>query len=113
MTGALSGLRAWLVQRVTAVYLLSFMVFLLPHFIWNPPRDYAAWRAWVLSPWISVVTTLFFLALLLHIWVGLRDVILDYVHRLAARAIALALLAAGLGAMAIWVLQIVLAAARA
>ncbi len=107
MTIALSGLRAWLVQRVTAVYLLCFMVFLLAHFIWNAPRAYEAWRIWVLGPWISVAILLFFLMLLLHVWVGLRDVILDYVHRLAARSIALALLALGLGAMAIWILQII------
>ena len=106
MTVTFSGLRAWLVQRVTAVYLLCFMAFLLAHFIWNTPRAYEAWRVWVLGPWVSVAALLFFLALLLHAWVGLRDVILDYLHRLAARSIALVLLALGLGAVALWVLQI-------
>jgi succinate dehydrogenase hydrophobic anchor subunit len=30
---AVTGLRAWLVQRVTAVYMLLFIVFLLVHFL--------------------------------------------------------------------------------
>jgi succinate dehydrogenase hydrophobic anchor subunit len=30
---AVTGLRAWLVQRITAVYMLLFIVFLLVHFL--------------------------------------------------------------------------------
>ena len=51
---------------------------------------------------------LFFAAILLHTWVGLRDVILDYIHPPAARVTALATLAVGIAAMAAWMAQVVM-----
>jgi succinate dehydrogenase/fumarate reductase cytochrome b subunit len=33
----LSGLRAWTVQRLTAVYLLLFLLFTLVRVAWHPP----------------------------------------------------------------------------
>ena len=108
MTRTLTGLPAWLVQRVSAVYMLLFIVFACLHFIADPPASYEAWDAWISAPAISIATLLFFAALLLHAWVGLRDVILDYVHPPAVRVCALVLLGLGLAAMAAWILQILL-----
>ena len=107
MKRPLSGLKAWLVQRLTAVFMLAFIVFVLVHFVRHPPHSYEAWRDWITQPWVSITAILFIAALLTHACVGLRDVTLDYVNPLAARItvlslIALALLAAG--AWAIWLL---------
>jgi succinate dehydrogenase / fumarate reductase membrane anchor subunit len=44
----------------------------------------------------------FFAALLLHAWVGLRDVVLDYIKPLALRVGVLALLGFALLAVAMW-----------
>ncbi len=103
-----SGLPAWLVQRATAVYMLLFVVYLLAHFALDRPDSFASWRGWVASPGVSLATGAFFCALLAHAWVGVRDVILDYVRPVAARAPALAGLAAGLIAIAAWVAHILL-----
>lgn len=108
MKGPLTGLRAWLVQRLTAVYLLGFILFLLAHLSRDAPASFEAWRSWVLSPGVRVVWVLFFVALLLHAWVGVRDVILDYVHSLAVRLALLAVVAAGLLAAGVWMLEILL-----
>jgi succinate dehydrogenase / fumarate reductase membrane anchor subunit len=106
--GPLTGLRAWLVQRLTAVYLLGFTLFLLAHLSRGAPVFFEAWRSWVLSPGIRVAWVLFFVALLLHAWVGMRDVILDYVHPLAVRLALLAVVAAGLLATGVWMVEILL-----
>lgn len=106
MKKALTGLRAWLVQRVTAVTMLLFLVFLFAHFLLNPPNGYAAWRAWVLNPGVSMAVLVFFAALLAHAWVGLRDVVLDYAKPLALRLWLLALLSLGLIGIATWVMRI-------
>ena len=106
MRRALSGLRAWLVQRVSAVYMLLFLVFVLAHFLLDVPRSYLAWHTWIANPVVSIATFVFFAALLAHMWVGLRDVILDYVKPLAVRAGALALLALGLIGLGAWVIRI-------
>ena len=106
MRETFTGLRAWLVQRASAVYMLLFIVFILAHFIVDPPRSYAAWHGWIMSSSVSMATAVFFAALLAHAWVGVRDVIMDYIHPVAFRALALALLGIGLTAMGVWVMRI-------
>jgi succinate dehydrogenase / fumarate reductase membrane anchor subunit len=101
-----TGLRAWLVQRVSAVYMLFFIVFFLLHFALDPPHSSPAWNAWMASRSVSIATTVFFAALLAHAWVGLRDVILDYVHPVAVRMCVLVLLAIGLVATGAWMIRI-------
>ena len=108
---ALTGLRAWLVQRASAIYLLAFILFFIGHFLFDPPAGDAAWRAWVAQPWISVALLAAFAALLLHAWVGLRDVMLDYIGPIRLRAPALALVAGALIGVGLWMLT-VLAALR-
>lgn len=106
MRPAVTGLRAWLVQRASALYLLAFIVFLCGHFLADPPASYEQWQAWVNEPAVAVAALVFFAALLLHAWVGLRDVILDYVHPPALRIAVLGSLGLGLAAMAAWVVRI-------
>jgi succinate dehydrogenase / fumarate reductase membrane anchor subunit len=105
MRKTFTGLRAWLVQRVSAVYMLLFIVFILAHFVVDPPHSYAAWNGWMMSSSVSMATAVFFAALLAHAWVGVRDVIMDYVHPVAFRVWALALLGIGLTAMGVWVMR--------
>ena len=112
MKKALSGLRPWLVQRFTAVYMLAFIVLALVHFAFNAPHSYVAWHAWITGPWVLMTTALFFVALLLHAWVGLRDVVLDYVKPLGLRVGVLAALGFTLVGLALWMLNILLLAQR-
>ena len=106
MRKAVTGLNAWLLQRVTAVFMLLFIVFLLLHFLFDRPRSYTAWRDWVLSPGVSIATAVFFVALIAHAWVGLRDVVMDYVHPATRRVVVLALLGFGLAGIGVWVVRI-------
>lgn len=106
MKKPLSGLSAWLVQRLSAVFMLGFMVFLLVHFLVEAPASYEAWRTWMRCAPVSVSAGLFVAALLAHAWVGLRDVTLDYVASLAARVAVLSLIAATLVAVAVFAFRI-------
>jgi succinate dehydrogenase / fumarate reductase membrane anchor subunit len=103
---AVTGLRAWLLQRASAVYMLAFIVFFLLHFLLDPPHSYAAWHGWMSAPGVSIAACVFFAALLVHAWVGVRDVLMDYVHPAALRVCALALLGFGLSATGAWVVRI-------
>lgn len=102
------GSRAWLMQRISAVYLLVYIVMFGMHLLLDAPTSYAAWREWMGLPFIAVTTSGFFAMLLLHAWVGLRDVIMDYVHPPVMRFILLASAALGLFAMGLWVLRILM-----
>jgi succinate dehydrogenase / fumarate reductase membrane anchor subunit len=84
-----SGLRAWVLQRISAMYLLVFFVYLLAVFVFTPPADYAQWRAFVAQPLMSIAILLFYVSLLLHAWVGIRDVLIDYVQATVVRFTAL------------------------
>ena len=108
MRMGVSGLPAWLVQRASAVYMLFFIVYLLTHFAFDPPDSFESWRGWIARPGVSLAAGAFFCALLAHVWVGVRDVILDYVRPMAARPPALAALAASLAVIAAWLAQILL-----
>lgn len=103
MRRTLTGLRAWLLQRMTAVYMVAFVFYLLFHFATDAPQSYDMWRTWVLRPDVSIATFVFFTALLLHAWVGIRDVVIDYVQPMAVRVPVLAIAGFGLLAMEAWV----------
>ncbi|MDE2090070.1 MAG: succinate dehydrogenase, hydrophobic membrane anchor protein [Gammaproteobacteria bacterium] len=109
-TRRLHGLRAWLLQRISAVYLAAYVVFLAYHFAVHAPASYAAWYAWVGSPWVSISGALFFAALMIHAWVGVRDVIMDYVHVTGLRLALLAALGLLLLGYGLWAMQVLLAA---
>jgi succinate dehydrogenase / fumarate reductase membrane anchor subunit len=98
-------LRAWALQRATAVYLAGFALFFALYFLTQPPADHAAWQAWVARPWVNLGLLLFVPALLMHAWVGMRDVLIDYVRPAGPRVLLLGLLAFGLVASGLWALQ--------
>jgi succinate dehydrogenase / fumarate reductase membrane anchor subunit len=98
----LTGLRAWTVQRASALFMLGFLLWLAGALLVSPPDHYEDWRAMVARPAASAGFSVFFAALLAHAWVGIRDVVLDYVHRPEARAVVLALVAAALFTIGAW-----------
>jgi succinate dehydrogenase / fumarate reductase membrane anchor subunit len=101
-----TGLRAWVVQRVSAIYLAIFLVYAVAALLLAPPVGYAEWRAWLGAPAMGVATLLFFVALLLHVWVGLRDILIDYVPLTALRVTLLSAVGFGLVACGLWAAQI-------
>ena len=110
MNALASGLGAWLVQRVSAVYLLLFLVLVLARFALDPPRDYMEWRAWIGADGMRIASMIFSATLVAHVWVGLRDVVLDYVHPLPLRSPVLAGVALALLALLFWLLRILVSA---
>ena len=103
-----TGLKAWWVQRMSAVYMLLFVLFLLYSLALHPLHEFSRWHAWVARPGASVALLVFFAALLGHMWVGLRDVLLDYAKPAALRRGMLAAVALGLLGLGIWLLAILL-----
>lgn len=103
MSRGIHGLRPWLIQRISAVYLAAFLCYLLVHVLIASPLSAGAWRDWVALPHVAMLFALFFSAILLHAWVGVRDVLLDYVQHAGMRLMLLAVLILSLAANAFWV----------
>ncbi len=109
MTSAASlGLKAWLAQRLTAVYMAIFIVFAVVKLFIQPPQNYQDWIAWVAHPGVNAALALLILSLLLHAWVGLRDVIMDYVKSFAVRIGLFSLLIIVLSGCGLWSLRLLL-----
>ncbi len=110
MSRQASGLIAWLIQRATAVYLVFFMSYLLLHFVFNAPADHAALGAWVNHPPVSIGLLLFVPLVLAHAWVGIRDVLIDYVHSLGLRIGLMMLFGFTFIASGLWVFKAIVTA---
>ncbi len=108
MKRAVTGLRAWLLQRLSALVMLAGLVAALARLAADPPRSHAQWQALMQSPAVALGTLLFFAALLLHAWIGARDVLMDYVHPLPLRVALSTLLTLVLGGTGLAVLRALL-----
>ncbi|ABA58925.1 succinate dehydrogenase, hydrophobic membrane anchor protein [Nitrosococcus oceani] len=104
----MTGLRAWLVQRGTAVIMLVLLLFFLARLMQGSFKTYEAWREWISDPLVSIMVALFFGVLLLHSWVGLRDIILDYVRPVSLRLFAHSLIVVVYSGIGFWVIRILL-----
>ena len=83
--GAHYGTGDWLLQRLTAVVMAGYTIFLMLLILFHRPQGYAAWKLLLAHTWFQVGTLLFMGALLYHAWVGMRDIIMDYVKPTAVR----------------------------
>ncbi len=83
--GAHYGLGDWLLQRLTAVIMAGYTVFVVLALIAHRPLNYAAWKSIFSETWFQVGTMLFVIALLYHAWVGMRDILMDYIGHTALR----------------------------
>jgi succinate dehydrogenase / fumarate reductase membrane anchor subunit len=110
MSRQASGLMAWVIQRATSVYMAIFLTYLLIHFVFNGPADHTALVAWVNHPVVALGLVLFVPLLLAHAWVGIRDVLIDYVHLLGLRIALLSLVAFLFIASGLWAFKAIITA---
>ncbi len=92
--------------------MLLLVIFLLASFAHQPAHGYAEWKAWISRPGNAIGLMGFFVALLSHMWVGLRDVLLDYARPPGLQRALLGGVATGLVTLAGWVLWILVQAQR-
>ena len=104
------GLGEWLIQRLSALYLAGFVLWLLLRLSIWPLPDYMAWKLWFAGGGVRLAFALFMLSVLAHAWVGMRSVFLDYLHPLWLRFAAQLLTGLSLLALAFWAAQILLQA---
>ena len=106
VVGAHYGLRDWLAQRISAVVMAVYTLILVVVLFKSTPLTYAAWKDLFTQGWMRVATLLFAASLAWHAWVGVRDILMDYVKpdgvRLALQVLVLLVIASYVG----WVIQI-------
>jgi len=86
VVGAHYGLRDWLAQRVTACLMALFTVALLAQVIFSKgPIGYDKWSGIFASQGMKFLTFTVIIALAYHVWVGMRDIWMDYIKPVSLR----------------------------
>lgn len=85
VVGAHYGMRDWLAQRITAIVMVIFTVILLVSFLTGQNFTYEGWAGLFARQWFKLFTLVTFLGLFYHVWVGIRDIWMDYVKQVGVR----------------------------
>jgi succinate dehydrogenase / fumarate reductase, membrane anchor subunit len=83
VVGAHYGLKDWLLQRVTAVVLALYTLYLVVGWLLMPESGYPGWVGLfnfecIGIPLGKVLALLALFSLFYHAWVGIRDIWMDY-----------------------------------
>jgi len=86
VVGAHYGLRDWLSQRITAGLMALFTLVVLAQVLFaRGDIGYDKWSGIFSSQWMKVLTFTVIASLLHHVWVGMRDIWMDYVQPVGIR----------------------------
>jgi succinate dehydrogenase / fumarate reductase membrane anchor subunit len=106
VVGAHYGLRDWLAQRITGAIMALYAIVAAAFFLSQSPVTHEAWKALFTQGWMRIATLLFAASLAWHAWVGVRDILMDYIKhdglRLALQVATVLLLAGYVG----WAVEI-------
>src|ERR1043165_10010087 len=90
-------MRDWLAQRITAAVMAVYTLIVAAIVLMNQPLRYTGWQSLFAQGWMRVATLLFALSLAWHAWVGVRDILMDYIKhdgvRLALQVLTVLLVA--------------------
>ena len=78
--GAHYGLNDWLMQRITAVVITLYILLLLGLLLFKPGMNLDAGQELFIHTWFKLVTFAALISVFLHAWVGMRDIIMDYIR---------------------------------
>ena len=79
VVGAHYGMRDWLSQRVTACLMAIFTLLLIVQLLLPGEMGYDKWAGIFAAQWMKVLSFVVIVALALHAWVGVRDIVMDYI----------------------------------
>ena len=100
------GVAAFLIQRITSIYLGAFTIYAIGVFLFRSVADYADWTGYFSSGAVRLAWGIFFAALLAHVWVGLRSIYMDYLKATWVRFTVSTATAFVLIALAFWAAHI-------
>ena len=107
VVGAHYGVRDWLSQRVTAVLMALFTLTVLGQIIFSKgPMGYDRWASIFSPQWMKTLTFVVIVAMLYHVWVGVRDIWMDYVQPVGIRLSMQVFTIVWLVACAGWAIQV-------
>ena len=106
VVGAHYGFRDWLSQRVTALLMALFTLAVIVQVLLPGAMGYDKWAGIFSAQWMKVLTFVVIVSMLFHVWVGMRDVWMDYVKPVALKLALQVFTIVWLVACAGWAIQV-------
>ena len=98
-----SGVHDWLIQRVSAVIIASYSIFLLTWLVFNESElTFIQWQGFMSNTWMRIYSLLFVVSVAAHSWIGLWTVATDYFKSNVLRISVLGTLALTLFVYIVW-----------
>lgn len=80
-----NGIHDWLLVRASAILITLYIIYLLGFIVMTDMLTYDVWRSFFASSFTKVFTLLTLFSILVHGWIGMWQVLTDYVKALAPR----------------------------
>jgi len=106
MSWRTGGIRPWILQRLSAVFMAAVLILFTLTLMVDGANNYSEWQDWLNGPIWNTLIIMFWIALIAHAWIGVRDVFMDYIYADTLRVTILTCFALYLIAMLIWMLRI-------
>lgn len=80
-----NGVHDFILVRATAIVITLYILYMIGFFAMNGELTYEIWRGFFASTFTKVFTLLTLISILVHTWIGMWQVLTDYVKSLALR----------------------------
>lgn len=101
-----SGLHDWMIQRVSAVVLAVYVIYLAGFVFSAESLEFQTWHGLFSLTWFKIFSLLALASLCFHAWIGLWIVTTDYVKPTGVRMLVQVLVILSCFAFLIWGAQI-------
>lgn len=81
------GLRDWIIQRVSAIAMAIYSLFLIGYVVTTPGISFAEWHGLFSQVWMKVATMIVVSCMLYHAWIGMWTIYTDYVKPFVIRCV--------------------------
>ncbi|WP_338562211.1 succinate dehydrogenase membrane anchor subunit [Erwinia sp. E_sp_B04_7] len=80
-----NGVHDWLLLRASAIVMTLYVLYILGFVLMSGTLTYDIWRGFFASNFTKVFTLLTLFSILIHGWVGMWQVLTDYIKSVALR----------------------------
>lgn len=80
-----SGFQDWIIQRISALILAAYTIFLVSYLVINSNLSYGEWRSVFSSIWMRYASAITLISLIAHAWIGIWTVSTDYIKPVSIR----------------------------
>ncbi len=100
------GMRQWLTQRLSALVLGGYILLFIGLIMLKQPTDFAKWVYFFQPVWWRILTFIFFANLLMHAWLGVGNVLKDYIFNLQLRIYVQMIVEVAIAIELVWMVKI-------